>query len=253
MPAPYYESDRGVAEYLLFHYASLEETLPGAILGHAPVTAHNFPARLVSELLAPALDGEAERALDLGCAVGRTSFELTRVAGEVVGIDFSHRFVETASQLRAGGQLDYDRVDEGNRTTRLTARLPEGLHPERARFEQGDACGLRGDLGTFDLAVLANLICRLPEPRRCLERLPGLVRPGGRLLITSPYTWLEEHTPSGSWIGASEGESSHDALGGLLRESFELLHVQDMPFLIREHARKYQWSVAEATLWQRRG
>jgi 2-polyprenyl-3-methyl-5-hydroxy-6-metoxy-1,4-benzoquinol methylase len=34
-----------------------------------------------------------QRALDIGCAVGRSSFELARNFKEVVGIDFSHRFV----------------------------------------------------------------------------------------------------------------------------------------------------------------
>jgi hypothetical protein len=28
--------------------------------------------------------------------------------------------------------------------------------------------------------------------------------------------------------------------------------VKDLPFLIREHARKFQWSVALATVWRRR-
>ena len=56
---------------------------------------------------------------------------------------------------------------------------------------------LRSDLGDFDVVVMANLICRLPDPRSCLERVPSLVRPGGQLIITSPYTWMEEYTPRG--------------------------------------------------------
>ena len=31
-----------------------------------------------------------------------------------------------------------------------------------------------------------------------------------------------------------------------------LRQTLDLPFLIREHRRKYQWSVAEASLWQRK-
>jgi hypothetical protein len=27
--------------------------------------------------------------------------------------------------------------------------------------------------------------------------------------------------------------------------------IRDLPFLLREHARKYQWSVAQASLWRR--
>lgn len=252
MSTPYYESDRGVAEYLLFHYASWEETLPPAYQDVAPRNAHNFAARLVNEALADLALPPQARALDLGCAVGRTSFELTKMAAEVTGIDFSHRFIESANRLKERGRIAYDRVDEGRRTTSLEARLPKGARPERARFEQGDATQLRADLGPFDLVVLANLICRLPEPRTCLERLPQLVAPQGYVLITSPYTWLEEHTPTGSWVGATPEASSHEALTTLLQTHFQPLRRQDMPFLIREHARKYQWSVAEATLWQKK-
>ena len=35
-------------------------------------------------------------------------------------------------------------------------------------------------------------------------------------------------------------------------QAFEKRKRIEMPFLIREHRRKYQWSVAEGTLWQLR-
>jgi hypothetical protein len=30
----------------------------------------------------------------------------------------------------------------------------------------------------------------------------------------------------------------------------QLLHEEDVPFLIREHARKFQWGISHATVWQ---
>ena len=41
-------------------------------------------------------------------------------------------------------------------------------------------------------------------------------------------------------------------LEAALTGHFRLVAVRDLPFLIREHARKFQWSVAEATIWLRR-
>ena len=42
------------------------------------------------------------------------------------------------------------------------------------------------------------------------------------------------------------------ALGEFLRaEGLELLREADEPLVIREHARKYQYIVAHATLWRR--
>jgi hypothetical protein len=37
-----------------------------------------------------------------------------------------------------------------------------------------------------------------------------------------------------------------------LDKDFTLHERKDLPFLIREHARKFQWSVAEATIWIRK-
>jgi hypothetical protein len=43
------------------------------------------------------------RALDIGCAVGRACFELSRDFDSVVGIDYSHAFVDACNALKAGG------------------------------------------------------------------------------------------------------------------------------------------------------
>jgi hypothetical protein len=43
-----------------------------------------------------------------------------------------------------------------------------------------------------------------------------------------------------------------DGLRSRLDKDFELTGTKDLPFLIREHARKFQWSVAQASLWRRR-
>lgn len=40
------------------------------------------------------------RALDVGCAVGGATFELSKYFDSVVGIDFSHAFVDTANELK---------------------------------------------------------------------------------------------------------------------------------------------------------
>ena len=64
----------------------------------------------------------------------------------------------------------------------------------RVSFTVGDACNLP-EVGRFGCVFAGNLICRLPEPMKFYSRLPELVVPGGILVITSPYTWLEHYTP----------------------------------------------------------
>ena len=80
------------------------------------------------------------------------------------------------------------------------ARVPLDIRRENISFETGDAMNLREDLGEFDIVLAANLLCRLPDPAKFLVRLPQLVRPGGRLVITTPCTWMEEFTPRANWL-----------------------------------------------------
>ena len=247
-----YESDKLLAEYLLFHYGTDAEVLP---YDFGPREALGYPARCVREFFNTVRLPANARALDLGCAVGRSTFELARHFSEVIGIDFSQRFIGAAEVLQRSGSLEYLRTEEGTLATRCVATVPEKIDRGRVRFETGDAMDLRDGLGCFDAVLLANLIDRLAEPARCLARLPALVAPGGQLVIASPYTWLEEFTPRARWVGGFERDgqavTTGEGLHAALDPHFTFITAKDLPFLIREHARKFQWSVAEATLWRR--
>lgn len=240
MPNPY-ETRRLLDEYLLFHYGSAEEILPW---GFGPKEALGFAVRTVGWFGS----GEVARGLDLGCAVGRSAFEMSRTCREVTGIDFSQAFIDAAKRLQAGATIACGRHEEGHLHSTLEARLPPGVRPERVSFETGDAMRLRPDLGQFERVHAANLLCRLTEPARLLERLPGLVRAGGELVLATPCTWLEEFTPPGRWPAGS----TFDWLRQSLEESFELTRCGDEPFLLRETARKFQWTVAQVSAWRRR-
>lgn len=248
MGANFYESDEAVAQYLLFHYGTPEQICP---LMPEARGACGFPVRCVSETLRHLDLRRRGRALDLGCAVGRSSLELGRHFDEVLGIDFSARFVAEAERMRDKRSATIRVPREGEATDEIRLALPDDLPSKNVRFEQGDACNLGGDIGAFDFVLMANLIDRLPHPRKCLARAGDLVAPGGWMVITSPYTWLEEYTPREAWLGG-DGSGTLTALRGLLEKDFRFERAIDLPFLIREHRRKYQWSVAEASLWQRR-
>lgn len=250
---PFYESDRAVSEYLLFHYGESHEILP---FEGGPVEALEYPVRCVNHFASDIQYSEDMRALDLGCAVGRSTFEFARYCGEVIGIDYSERFVASGERLREFGELAYSFVDHGELTRPAVARVSDMIDRSRVRFEQGDAMSLREGLGEFDVVLMANLIDRLVDPSICLGSLAKLVRAGGYVILTSPYTWLEEYTPKEHWIGGKalgkQNLTTEDALCEVMGESFEMMGRDDLPFLIREHVRKYQWSVAQGTLWRRK-
>ncbi len=221
-----------------------------------PATALGYPARCVAECLDAARLPAQARALDLGCAVGRAAFELARHCSEVIGIDYSHRFIVVAQHLQQHGSISYACVEEGLLTTPATAEVPFEIDRRRVTFEQGDAQVLRSDLGQFDVVLLANLVDRLRDPSRCLGALHSLVRIGGQLILTTPCTWLEDYTPRSHWLGGFEHDGRPIRILATLQAAFDphftLARTLDMPFVIREHARKFQWSVAQATVWVRR-
>jgi putative 4-mercaptohistidine N1-methyltranferase len=251
MAGNYYDTDRGISEYLLFHYGGYEHRLPAAL-----TDGLDFPVRCVRECLDTARVPKSSRALDLGCAVGRSSFELARVCSEVIGIDYSERFVSVANHLRDNGSFGFQYIVQGEITRAHRAVVPMEIDRTRVKFERGDAVHLRSDLGIFDVVLMANLIDRVNDPAKCLAQLPGLLKPGGQLIITSPYTWLPEYTPRENWLGGfiydDEPVDTFAALERILSPNFELKHRKDLPFIIREHTRKFQMGFAEASAWVRK-
>lgn len=249
-----YEDDALLAQYAEFHFGQTYFGVP------------NFP-KAVAEIALKAMQGKPlNRALDIGCAVGRTSFELAKglpgAVGfdSVTGIDFSARFINLADELMQDGIVRYALTDEGAlQSFREIALEKLGLADcsNRVAFWQGDACNLKETYGDFDLVVAANLIDRLYDPAIFLGEIGKRIVPGGVLVLTSPYTWLEEHTPKEQWLGGfkqgGERYTTLDALHAHLAKDFVPLgEPQDVPFVIRETARKFQHTVAQLTCWERR-
>ncbi|HES76960.1 MAG TPA: 5-histidylcysteine sulfoxide synthase [bacterium] len=246
-PNIYYETDKQLAEYAEFHY------------GAEYFGVSNFPKALADIAIEAMGDKPVRKALDLGCATGRATFELARHFAHVTGVDFSARFINLGVQLAEQGTVRYTLSDEGELVSYKTAHLADlGLDTVRGRvdFSQGDACNLKPILRGFDLVLAANLIDRLYDPAQFLTTIHERINLGGVLLIASPYTWLEEHTQRENWIGGfkkdAENFTTLDGLKAILGTHFRLLRApQDVPFVIRETRRKFQHSISEVTLWER--
>lgn len=242
-----YETDTAVSQYCEFHF------------GKSYLGVTNYPARCAEACLRLTQHQPRRSALDLGCAVGRTAFELAREFDRVTGIDFSARFIRIALQLKEKGVAHYELVEEGEVVSYHEARLAElGLDQfaDRVEFFQGDATNLKPQFANFDLIVAANLIDRLNNPRVFLEAVHERLTPGGVLVITSPYTWLEDFTKKEDWLGgirkAGEPYMTLDALRDILRTHFVMLEEpRDLEFVIRETRRKFQHTIAELTAWKR--
>ncbi len=103
---------------------------------------------------------------------------------------------------------------------------------------------LKAHFSDYDFILAANLIDRLHHPRDFLVQIHERMNIGGILMLSSPYTWLEEHTARSEWLGGFQQDGNITTLAGIsniLTQHFELVaEPQDVPFVIRETARKYQ-------------
>lgn len=221
----YYENDFVCEQYIRFHYG-IEDTFPN--------TCGKLCLEYLHKLRIP--ESEYLNALDLGCALGQTSISLTKFFKKIHAIDYSYRFIEIAKE----------RV--------------KALGIENINFLQGNALDLAAitNLPKDNLLVFCgNLIDRLEEPKKFLVEIADYVKKGGLLILTSPYTWLEQFTPKENWIGGviKNGEiiNTLTGLDFILKDNFEQLAVEEVQFSIPDYPPfSHQLTVAELSVWVRK-
>jgi len=248
-----YEDDAVLNQYLLFHWGSAEDQRDEAItaaVGHPETEA--FMCTLADLMRDHAsVHGTA---LDLGCAVGRASFEMARDFATVLGVDFSHRLIRAAQTLREQGSLPYQRLESGNFSTPLTAVVDPDIDRSRVQFIQGDATKLRDTgVGAVDAVLLSNLLCRLPDPAACLQQFTGresLLADNGILVIASPHSWMQQFTAAEHFLAAADSDTALELLSRHL-PGFRLEYHRELPFMIREHRRKYEYVISQVSVWRK--
>jgi putative 4-mercaptohistidine N1-methyltranferase len=262
-----YETETLVHQYLGLHFPSSgidEQVSPIIEHDNAPDYALRFPqrvAQLAAQLKPVRTNG---RALDVGCSVGGSSFELATQFDEVLAFDFSEAFIVAAQAMARGDEVKFNVPFEAEASHEVLAVHESNVgeaERKKVQFYVGDACQLVHDkprIGTFDAVILANLLCRLPTPLDCLDGLQEVVNPGGVAVIATPFSWLEQYTHRSKWLGGY-----HDPVSGAVISSkdrlrhemeargFIKIHEEQMPLVIREHRRKYQYIVSEATGWRK--
>lgn len=244
-----YETDKILNQYLLFHYGNEQDQLP---FSFGPQDSLNFPIRCVSESIEINSLPNVATALEIGCSVGRSCFELARHCKQVLGIDKSRTFIDAAKKIRDRGNLAYSICEEGEEKISRIARCPGGINPENVTFLCRDIFEFAQENSqSFDIVLAANILCRTQDPQAFLSILTELVKSKGQLILASPYSWLEEFTSKEKWLGYKSKRNSLEEIREILDKAFTLKKTFDLPFLIREHKRKYEWGVSQVSTWQR--
>lgn len=123
------------------------------------VKGPNYATRLER---AAAVFKQADSVLDVGCATGEITLDLTRHAGQILGIDHSVNMVSLANA----------KAHERGITN--------------ARFEQMEPADPRLAPGSFNAITAYSLIHLLDDAPATLARLRDLLVPGGYLITETP-------------------------------------------------------------------
>ena len=241
-----YETDELVSQYCEFQY------------GDTHFGVKNFAIECAR--IASGFSINRSKALDLGCATGRASYELAKSFDEVEGIDFSARFVQVGTKLKEEGSIAFMVKEEGEIVSHKKVSIEDLGYEDikdKVSFWQGDACNLKPSFHGYDLILATNLIDRLYNPRLFLDAVDERMNKDGVLVITSPYTWQESSTKKELWLGGYKDENGEDVktidtLQTVLGDRFERIHVQNLDFVIKETARKYQHTIAQLSVWKKK-
>lgn len=186
------------------------------------------------------------------------------VFDEVVGFDSSAPFIEAAKQMRDEKERRVDVPMEGGKRESMELswfedapfidwfkswatekHLVDFKPMTKCTFEVGDACSLEywKTLGKFDAVLVANLLCRLPRPRACLDGLATVCNPGAVVVFCTPWSWLDEYTPD-----KRERLDSAELVSEMKTRGFEegeRDYDYEIPCFIREHYRKVQYIISQ--------
>ena len=139
--------------------------------------------------------------LDLGCSVGRTTFELAAKSEDwVIGADLNFSMLRVASRVLRTGRVTYPRrrvgvvYDACDYEVDLPGR-------ERVDFWQIDAMNPPFPWRPFSMMTSIHVLDCLPSPLGHLQSLDGLVREGGCVILATPFDWSPTATALENWIG----------------------------------------------------
>lgn len=190
-------------------------------------------------------------AVDVGCAVGRSTFALAeRRKGLVLGVDLSFSMLRVAATVLREGVVRYPRRRVGLVYERREFSVSLA-GAERVDFWCCDALALPFGDASFALASSLNVLDCVSSPRDHLVNLAQVLAPGGKALIATPYDWSPGATPVESWLGGHSqrgepGGSSEETLRALLTDGAHPAFVpglritaeaSDVPWSVRIHDR----------------
>jgi len=212
---------------------ALARYLPGLAERDAPL----------SQALARALSFAPEGAalgVDMGCSVGRDIRALRAVAAHVIAFDTSLPVLRAATAQLAGEPVPWPVRVEGRRFRMEDDRVFPVC--DEVTLVVGDAMDPPLFADVADVVLAMNVLDNVPRPRLVLSQIDAITKPGGLAVIASPFAWHEGITSPEAQLGGAplEGlpdEGTPSMMADLLGDGWQIVHREDAPWILRDHAR----------------
>jgi SAM-dependent methyltransferase/uncharacterized protein YbaR (Trm112 family) len=204
--------------------------------------------------------------IDMGCAVGRTSFELAQRLNKIVlGVDLNFGMLKIAAAILETGYVSYPRRSGGIAFERRN--FPTAFEKaEICDFWVCDATALPFSGNTFSLGVSLNVLDCTWSPYDHVKELARILVPGGSAMMSTPYDWTVNATPVEVWLGGHSQRSEHKgASTEVLRSLFsggdhphsvkklELILEEDIPWTLRLHDRSVMEYLVHMMILRKKG
>lgn len=191
-------------------------------------------------------------ALDIGCAVGRLSFEMSKTHSRVVGVDTSFSFIKSARKLLNERRLQFDLIVEGLITEQRVCELGNDWNVDRIDFIVADAMALPFADHLFSTASSVNILEKVPDPFQHLKEVDRvLVSQNALFAFSDPFSWDETVSSPDLWIGGGPcGPFTGRGIDGMRRLFSGEKDIFNPPFSILDQG-AVSWKIRKTeNLWE---
>ena len=259
----FYENKKVINSFILSNYfdCSPEKNLFGSLEIDSEIKYTDYSTKYAQYAIdyylktncLESLEDKTISAFELGCGIGKLTFELARNCKKVIGGEYSAGLIEVCNKLQSTGKYTYEYLIQHDIYNKADAVIDPKIELSRVSFIQVDACYLPSEIGPFDIIISVNLIDRISNPKKCLFELYNKLNKNGILIITTPYFWEEKYASKEFWIGGKDKVSPQDALINFMKSiNFELIDQKLVHMLFRENKLLYELLLSHMTVWKRK-
>lgn len=187
--------------------------------------------------------------LDVGCSVGRSTFELAeKLDCPVLGIDLNFPMLRLAGRVLREGVVKYPRRRVG--IVYDQREFPVSFpNSDQVDFWACDATALPFVGNQIAAAISMNLLDCVHSPLELLASLASVLKKDGPAVIACPYDWSSAATSMEGWLGGHsqrgpDAGASEPLLRSLLSpdhpqslHSLRLIAEENCPWHVRMHDR----------------